>query len=148
MMVVLMVKSGWQTDERYLYPIIGLIAAFAPQYFNFTLPEGKKEITVYFVGLLIGGAALFIIRFLLYRISAALGMTITQLVMHYAIDLFFLALLLAMFAVPEKSPLISLFFIVLIGLNLFFSLSMNLKAALRQDNLSDVNNRFRATGSF
>ena len=142
MMVVLMVKSGWQTDERYLYPIIGLIAAFAPQYFKFALPEGKKGITVYFIGLLIGGAALFIIRFLLYRISAALGMTITQLVMHYAIDLFFLALLLAMFAVPEKSPLISLFFIVLIGLNLFFSLSMNLKAALRQDNLSDVNNRF------
>ncbi|MBG0787234.1 MAG: hypothetical protein H0S79_19245 [Anaerolineaceae bacterium] len=147
MMILLMVRSGWRTDERYLYPVIGLIAALAPQYFEFKLPETKKATILYAVGLLIGGAFIFLVRFLLYRISASLGMTISALVTNYAIDIFFLILIVAMLVIPEKTPLVSLFLIILIGLNLFFSLSMNLKAALKQDNFSEVNNRFASFAS-
>ena len=142
MMILLMVRSGWRTDERYIYPVIGLIAALAPQYFKFKIPNGKKATIVYLVELLAGGAIILLVRILLYRISSALGMTISELVTHYAIDMFFLILLSAMLFVREKSPLVSIFMMFLIGLNVFFPLSMNLKAALRHDNLNKVNNRF------
>ena len=127
MLILLMVKSGWRVDGRYLYPVVGLMVVLATQYFEFKLPHGKKATIIYFIELLAGVVIIFLVRFLLYRISAALGMTITDLVMNYAIDLFFLALLLAVLTIPEKTPLASILMIVLIGLNVFFSLSMNLK---------------------
>jgi hypothetical protein len=144
MMILLMVKSGWRVDGRYLYPVVGLIATLATQFFKFNLPHGKKATIIYFIELLVGVAIIFLVRFLLYRISASLGMTITDLVMNYAVDLFFLALLLAALTTPERTSLTSILMIVLIGLNVFFSLSMNLKGALRGDIRNRVNNRFAA----
>lgn len=142
MMILLMIRSGWRTDERYLYPVMGLIMALAPQFFEFKRPSGRKETLVYLFGLLIGGAVIIAVRYLLLRMGNALGMTLSEIVLHYAIDLFFLALLLAMLVIPEKTPIVSILMIVLIGLNVYFSLTMNLKAALRRDNLNEVNNRF------
>lgn len=144
MMILLMVKSGWRTDGRYLYPVIGLIAVLATQYFEFKLPNGKRATIIYIIELLAGIVIIFLVRFLLYRISAVLGITISDLVMNYAVDLFFLILLLTMLTIQEKTPLVSILMIVLIGLNVFFSLSMNLKAALRGDMRNRVNNRFAA----
>ena len=144
MMTLLMIRSGWRTDERYLYPAIGLVVALAPQFFDFKLPNGKKETLIYLVGVIVGVAVIFIVRFLLAQASVLLGMTLSEIVLNYAIDLFFLALLIAMLTIPEKTPLVSVLMVVLIGLNVFFSLSMNLKAALRRDNWNDVNNRFAA----
>ncbi len=142
MMIFLMFRSGWRTDERYLYPIIGIVAFLAPQYFEFRLPIEKKGKVIYFLAILGGCALVFLIRLLLQFLGNAYGMTLSEIVLHYAVDLFFVSLLLAMFIIREKSPYASVIFMVLLSLNLFFSLSMNLKAALRHENTNEVNNRF------
>lgn len=142
MMIFLMIRSGWQTDERYLYPVFGIVAFLAPQYFEFKLPIRKRRKILYAFTILLGFLFIFLVRLLLVHAARFLGLTLSEIVIHYAIDLFFLALVIAMLVLREKSSTVSVIFMVLLSLNLYFPLSMNLKNALRRENPNTVNNRF------
>ncbi|MDY6873506.1 MAG: hypothetical protein SVR81_06010 [Chloroflexota bacterium] len=148
MMTLTMIQSGWRTDERYIYPIIALVCALAPQFFTFPLPENRKEwikFSIYLASAVIG---FLLIRQSIYWFTSLIQMSFSSFVLNYVLDIFFLILLGGMILIhDEKLPnsAVLIFFLIM---NLYFPLSINVKTSMRGDNAEKVSKRFAPISAF
>jgi hypothetical protein len=148
MMTVTMIRSGWRTDERYLYPIIGVICALAPQFFSFSLPKTKKEWKKYLIYLVLAIGLLMLLRQGLYWFTNSIQMSLSSFVLFYLLDIFFIVLLGGMLFFKDEGIVASVIFISLLLMNLYFPLSINIKRSMRNEVAQRVITRFRPIAAF
>lgn len=148
MMTLTMIRSGWRTDERYIYPILGLVCALAPQFFEFPLPKNRKgwyRYSIYFLSVVIG---FILIRQMMYWFTDYIQMSFSSFVLNYALDIFFIILLMGMIIIKEDKIIKSMAFVLLLFMNLYFPLSINVKTSLRGDLAQKVSDRFAPLAAF
>ena len=148
MVTLTMVKSGWRTDERYIFPIIGLMCALAPQFFSFPLPQKRQEKTKYFLYLITAVVVFLIFRQLLYWFTNYIEVSFSTFIISYGFNIFFLLLLIGISIFIEGKIINNVIVIFFLLINLYFPLSINFKTSVRGDIAKDVAARFEPLAAF